>query len=138
MISTKVKISPSLKRKLNKSWMENNITNLVDSVANQSLWNIQEYGFGSANNNIPSGGSPIWQGRINTSGHYRGYLTESHFINKPNSHHAQIASSAEFLDGVIEGYSTNWRDSNGEPIIFPPNYYPGYYHDSSINFIPFF
>ncbi len=28
-----------------------------------------------------------------------------------------------------------------EPVdeaLFPPNYYPGYYHDSSINFIPFF
>ena len=123
MISANIRLSPSLQRKLEKSWMDNNVSKLVDSVANQSLWNIQEYGFGSAGGNKPSGGSPIWQGKIYEEGHYRGYLTESHFIKKINNNRAQIVSSAEFIDGVIEGYSTNWFDSQGNPRIFPPNYY---------------
>jgi len=123
MISTSVRISPSLQRKLQKSWMDNNVSKLVDSVATQSLWNIREYGFGSAGGNKPSGGAPIWQGKIYDNTHYRGYLSESHQIVKQANNHAQIVSSADFLEGVIEGYSTNWADSDGNPYIFPPNYY---------------
>lgn len=123
MISANVSISPSLKRKLEKSWMDNNVSKLVDSVANQSLWNIQEYGFGSAKGNTPSGGAPIWQGKIYDNTHYRGYLSESHFIHKESNNNAKIVSSADFLEGVIKGYSTNWTDSQGNAYTFPPNYY---------------
>lgn len=122
MIKVNVKF-PSLKRKLEGSWMKNRTTNLVDGVANKCLWNIQEYGFGSAGGNTPSGGSPIWQGKIWEKGHYRGYLSESHYIKKNGYNNAQIVTSADFVWGVIEGYSTNWFDSDMNPVIFPENRY---------------
>lgn len=109
MIQTKARISSSLQRKLTESWMKNNISDLVDAISHESLNNIKEYGFGSARGNIPSGGSPIWQGKIHHEGHYRGYLTESHYIKKNSPNHSQIVSSADFVDGVISGYSTNWE-----------------------------
>ena len=123
MISAKVNISKSLSSKLSPTWLNNCTSQFVDAVANRVLWNIQEYGFGSAKGNSPSGGSPIWQGMIWETGHYRGYLTESHQIKKLTPYHAQIVSSADFVEGVIEGFSTNWFDSDMNPITFPANYY---------------
>lgn len=123
MIDVNVTISPSLQRKLSSVWIDNSANKLTDAVASDTLWKIQEYGFGSAGGNTPSGGSPIWQGKIWENGHYRGYLTESHYIKKINPYHIQIASSADFVEGVIQGVSTNWFDSDMYPITFPPNYY---------------
>lgn len=123
MISQKITLSPSVTKKLSKSWINENSSKLVDAVATDMLWNIQEYGFGSAKGNTPSGGSPIWQGRIMEKGHYRGYLTESHQIKKVDSHNAKIVSSADFVEGVIEGVSTNWFDSDMNPVVFGENLY---------------
>jgi len=123
VISAKTSIPPSLIRKLSRNWVDNRATNLVNSVANATLWNIREYGFGVAKsvlaypnydsdeydveNRTPSGGAPIWQGEIKESGHYRGYLSESHYVKSISPYHAQIVTPAEFVWGVIEGYSTN-------------------------------
>lgn len=118
-----IKISPSLEEKLKPSWMKNNVSKLIDATSHASLNNVREYGFGSAKGNKPSGGSPIWQGKIWENGHYRGYLTESHYIVRKNNNHAQIVTSAEFADSLMEGFSTNWFDSDGNPVMFPENYY---------------
>lgn len=141
MITAECIIPQSLKRKLKKSWLDNRANNLTTGVANNLLWNVQEYGFGVGNyslpypnydenhhgysktNRTPSGGAPIWQGKISETGHYRGYLSESHYIKYVSSNHAQIVSSADFTEGVIRGYSTNWFNTDGEPYYFPPNPY---------------
>ena len=123
MISINTRISPNLKRKMSGKWVDEIASTLVDTTSNALLWNIQEYGFGSAKGNTPSGGSPIWQGRIYEKGHYRGYLRESHHIVKESFYHSKIVSSADFVEGVIEGYSTNWQTSDGEEIVFGKNYY---------------
>ena len=123
MISANVKIPQSLLNRLTKTWVDNSASDLVDATATNMLWNIQEYGFGSAGQNTPSGGAPIWQGRIWEDGHYRGYLSESHYIKKINPFNAQIVTPADFVEGVIEGYSTNWFYHDGIPVVFPPNPY---------------
>ena len=138
-------MSPSLQRKLNKKWMEQNVSDLTDAVSNGILWNIKEYGVGvartvagfphykgeydraedtSLNNPVnPTGGAPIWQGVISEPGHYRGYLSESHYIKKINSKQSYIATPAEFVWGVIYGYSTNEDQAGNRNITFPPNPY---------------
>ncbi len=139
MISAECVIPQSLKRKLEKSWLDNRANNLTVAVSNSLLWNVQEYGFGVGKYSLsypnydslaytnsrrtPSGGAPVWQGRIYENGHYRGYLSESHYIKYVSPNHAQIVSSADFTEGVIRGYSTNWFNSDGEPYYFPPNPY---------------
>lgn len=107
MISANVKIPQSLLNKLSQTWVDNSASDLVDATATDMLWNIQEYGFGSADLQTPSGGAPIWQKKITVPGHYRGYLSESHYIKKENPFNAQIVTSAEFVEGVIYGFSTN-------------------------------
>lgn len=137
MITANVEISDNLKRKLSTSWLDKSASDLVDSVAHASLENIREYGFGTAMTSYetdmngvrqikrskPSGGAPIWQGNIYDPTHYRGYLRELHSIKKVSPYHSQVVTSADFVEGLMEGYSTNWFDSYGNPIIFPPNYY---------------
>lgn len=117
MIGCNVKIPQSLLNKLTQTWVDNSASDLVDAVATDMLWNIQEYGFGGYDLNTPSGGAPIWQKEIKVSGHYRGYFSESHYIKKINSFNTKIVTPAEFVKGVIYGYSTN---SEG---VFNPNPY---------------
>lgn len=123
MISCNVNIPPTLLNRLNQTWVDNRANELTDATSNDVLWSIQEYGFGSAGGNTPSGGSPIWQGRIYEKGHYRGYLTESHYIKKISPYNAQVVTSADFADSLIRGVSTNWYDSEGNPIVFGENRY---------------
>ena len=128
MISAKVKIPNSLKIKLSKYHIENNTKFLVNEVSEETLRKVKAYGIGTAGGNTnPTGGAPVWQGKVGDklghTGHYRGYLSDSHYIKRVNNTHAQIVSSADFVDGVINGYSTNWFDSQGNPRTFPPNPY---------------
>ena len=123
MISYNIKIPQSLLNRLSRTWVDNRANYLTDAVSNDVLWNIQEYGFGSADGNTPSGGSPIWQGKIYEKGHYRGYLRESHYIKKISPYNAQIVTSADFAESLILGVSTNWFDSEGNPRVFGENWY---------------
>lgn len=140
MISANVRLSPSLEEKLKQSWIDTKADELTDAIAHATLENVKEYGIGVARevlafpnydendgkhetNRTPSGGSPIWQGEITEVGHYRGYLSESHRIEKVNHYQSRIVTPAEFVWGVIEGYSTNSFDSMGNEIRFPPNPY---------------
>lgn len=127
MISYRVKIPNSLKIRLSSYHMNNNVKFLVNEISEEALRYVKEYGIGTAGGNTnPTGGAPVWQGKVGglgKAGHYRGYLSDSHYIKRVAENHAQIISSADFVDGVIEGYSTNWFDKNGNPITFPPNRY---------------
>lgn len=140
MIRADVQISQSLMRKLSPSWMDDRVSELVDGVATATLWNIQEYGIGVAktrlaypnydplheyesDNRTPSGGAPVWQGEIRNEGHYRGYLSESHYINKVSLTESEIGTPAEFVWGVIEGYSVDTGDEYEPQVRFPPNPY---------------
>lgn len=118
MISSKAKIPNSLKIKLSKYNMDNIASQLVNRVSEDVLLKVREYGEGTAGGNEPTGGAPYWQGEITVKGHRRGYLSDSHYIKRVDNYNTQIASSAEFTDGVINGYSTNWRG-----VTFRPNPY---------------
>lgn len=118
MISYDVKIPESLFNKLNKSIWEDCVEDFVDKVGVDALTNVKEYGEGvGAGWTEPFGGAPHWKGKIEIPGHYSGYLSDMHKLHHVDRFHVQIVSSAEFTEGVIEGYSTNWN------ITFGPNAY---------------
>lgn len=112
MISSNVKIPNSLKIKLSKYYTNQNIKLLVNEVGDEALRKVKAYGIGTAGGNSnPTGGAPVWQKEVTVNGHYRGYLSDSHYLKRVSDTHVQIVSSAEFVDGVIGGYSTNgWGD----------------------------
>lgn len=117
MIRTNVKVAPSLLDKLNGKKLETQIESLVMKTGENALQNIKEFGLGVGSVLEPFGGAPHWQGKITVPGHYSGYLSDSHYLRKQSPFHVQIVSSAEFTEGVIEGFSTNWN------ITFGPNHY---------------
>lgn len=118
MIISRTKVPTSLIVKLSKYNFEQTTSQFVNDVSNEALRNVREYGIGTAGGNEdPTGGAPYWQGKIEVEGHRRGYLSDSHYIKNINPFHAQIVSSADFVDGVIYGYSTNGTGR------FPPNPY---------------
>ena len=119
MISHNVKIPPSLLKKLNKSFIEKKGELLIDKVSNEALENVKEFGLGTGSVLEPYGGAPHWQGKITVQGHYSGYLSDTHYRKHETPFHAQIVSDAEFVDGVLKGYSTNW-----EGVTFGMNNYP--------------
>ena len=116
----KVRIPDRLKIKLSKYNMEIAISQFVSKVGNDALLNVMEYGEGGGK---PFGGAPYWQGAVTVKGHYRGYLSQSHYINHISPYHVQIASSSGFAEGVIMGYSTNWTTRDGGAYVFTPNPY---------------
>jgi len=118
MIQCRIKIPETLKVKLSVKANETKIEEFVNQTTEDALGYVHRYGVGSAGGNEPEGGAPVWQGRVGSrkrfgkgtieNQHYRGYLRDSHYINKLGSYHMQIVSSADFVNGVLEGYSTNW------------------------------
>lgn len=119
MISTKIRVSPSLLKKLSRNVGEECIEDLVDKIGVDSLENVKEFGLGVGSVAEPYGGAPHWQGKIYVEGHYRGYLSDTHYMKHEDPYHVQIVSSAEFVDGVLQGYSTNWHG-----VVFGANNYP--------------
>lgn len=120
----KVRIPNSLKIRLSKYHHEQKVKIFINETGQDALNYVKQYGVGTAGGNTnPTGGAPVWQGKIETSGHYRGYLGESHFLRRVAYNHVQIASSADFVEGLMEGVSTNWFNEDGYPVTFPPNYY---------------
>lgn len=109
MISTKVKVPQSLLKKLSKEYVEKKGALLVDKTSQEALNNVKQFGLGSGSTIVPFGGAPHWQGKITVQGHYSGYLSDTHYRKIVSPLHAQIASDAEFVDGVLRGYSTNWH-----------------------------
>lgn len=108
MIISRTKVPNSLLVKLSRHHVENNTKLLVNEVGGEALRKVKAYGIGTAGgNDNPTGGAPVWQGEIEKEGHYRGYLSDSHHLNRVDDFHVQIVTSADFADGVIEGYSTN-------------------------------
>lgn len=119
-----VKVSPKLKIKLSRYNVELVIRELIANVGNEALLNVMEYGEGAnRESQKPFGGAPYWQGQVKVSGHYRGYLSNSHYIRNVNPFHAQIVSSSGFAYGVIQGQSTNWTTRDGGFYVFTPNPY---------------
>lgn len=112
MIRTSITTSPRLKKMLNGTYMKQVTPNFTEKVAKDIYFNVIEYGVGKGHQ---TGGSPWWQGRVTVEGHYRGYLSGSHKVNHVEDNHSQITSSAEFVYGVIEGYSTNWAGVRFQP-----------------------
>ena len=119
MISTRVKVPNRLIIKLSRHNMDIAASQLVGKIADEALLNVMRYGVGTAGGNDAMGGAPYWQGKITVEGHRRGYLSDSHFIHFDNPYHAKISSSASFVDGVLQGYSTNWHG-----VRFGANNYP--------------
>ena len=109
MISFRKRISPSLMRILSKDYVEKKGELLVDKVSSEALYNVKEFGLGVGSVLEPYGGAPHWQGKIEVQGHYSGYLSDTHYRKHESPLHAQIVSDAEFVDGVLKGYSTNWH-----------------------------
>ena len=120
MIRTNVKIPSRLKIKLSSHNLNITVSQFVNKVGDDALLNVMEYGEGGAN---PSGGAPYWKYEVTQKGHYRGYLSSSHFIKRINNNHVQIVSSADFAYGVIRGESTNWTTRDGGAYKFTPNPY---------------
>lgn len=119
MINIRTKVSNSLLVKLSRYNMDIVASRLVSKTADEALLNVMEYGEGTAGGNEPTGGAPYWQGKVTVEGHRRGYLSDSHFVRYVNNYHAQVLSSAFFVDGVLQGYSTNWHG-----VTFGANNYP--------------
>lgn len=119
MISTKVKVPQSLLKKLDSGTTEKHIENLVSKTSDDALANVKEFGLGVGSVLQPYGGAPHWQGKIQVLGHYSGYLSDTHYKVQQSPYHAQIVSSADFVDGVLQGYSTNWAG-----VRFGANNYP--------------
>jgi len=109
MISATVTMPPSLLKRLDSSSIKKDIELLVEQTSDDALENVKEFGLGVGSVLEPYGGAPHWQGKITVEGHYSGYLSDSHYKKHESANHAQIVSSAEFVEGVIEGYSTNWE-----------------------------
>lgn len=120
MISIKVDIPNKLKIRLSKYNTDITIGQFINKVGDDALLNVREYGEGGGN---PSGGAPYWQGKVTQKGHYRGYLSSSHYIKRISNNHIQIVSSAGFAEGVIIGQSTNWTTRDGGAYVFAPNPY---------------
>lgn len=124
MIISRTRVPNSLLIKLSSYNLEQVASRLVNKVGDDALRNVREYGVGTAGGNEnPTGGAPYWQGQIKIAGHRRGYLSDSHYIKQINPFNVQIVSNADFVEGVLDGFSTNWRGQGGIPITFPPNYY---------------
>lgn len=127
MISYRVKIPNSLKIKLSSYNMTQVTKRFTNKIGLEALRNVREFGIGTAGGNTnPTGGAPVWQGKVGglgKTGHYRGYLSDSHYLKQSNSNEAQVVTTADFAEGVIIGISTNWFDKNGNPVTFPPNRY---------------
>lgn len=121
--SMSVRVPKSLYNKLNRSAWQNVIKEFVNNVGVDALSKVQEYGIGTSGGVAPEGGAPHWQGPITVRGHYSGYLSDEHHINKIDDYHLQIVTTADFAEGVIYGYSTNWVDNGGAPFLFEPNPY---------------
>ena len=118
-VSYNVKIPNRLKIRLSDYNHKTKVRLFVNETGYDALRWVKQYGIGTAGGRKPTGGAPVWQGRAGFSrksfgegfirnGHYRGYLSESHYLKRISPTHVQIASSAEFVDGVLGGYSTNW------------------------------
>ena len=118
MISSKVTIPPSLLKKLDSRKLEKDVEKFVKKTGQDAVDNVREFGLGVGSVYPPEGGAPHWQGKITHAGHYSGYLSDIHYMIMSSSNNAQILSEAEFVWGVIEGYSTNEPGKT-----FPPNYY---------------
>ena len=124
MISTKVTIPQSLLKKLDRKPYEDTLKEVVDKTGVDALNKVQEYGTGVSGGYEPEGGAPHWLGIVSVPGHYSGYLSDEHHIKHIDSYNVQIVATAEFADGVINGYSTNWIDKKtGNMLRFPPNPY---------------
>ena len=117
MISSYTRIPASLLDKLNGDKLNKDINKFVKKTGQDALENVKEFGKGVGSVTTPYGGAPHWQGKIYEPGHYSGYLSDTHYMKMEGSNNAKILSDAEFVEGVIEGFSTNWN------ITFPPNYY---------------
>lgn len=109
MISTKVIVPDSLKKKLTKEFVDKKAEILIDKTSQEALSYVKEFGLGTGSTIEPFGGAPHWQGKVTVQGHYSGYLSDTHYRKVLSPLHAQIASDAEFVDGVLRGYSTNWH-----------------------------
>lgn len=120
MISVNVKIPNRLKIRLSKYQMDIVTRELVQNVSQDALLNVMEYGEGGGH---PFGGSPYWQGKVTVKGHYRGYLSQTHYIKHISPNHSQIVSPSGFAEGVIIGQSTNWTTRDGGAYVFAPNPY---------------
>ena len=121
-VNIKVKIPNSLKIKLSKYNHETKVRQFVSETGNDALRFVKHYGVGTAGGAEPSGGAPVWQGDVRVNGHYRGYLSDSHYLKFVSPTHVQVVTSADFAWGVITGNSTNWTVHGGH-VSFPPNYY---------------
>ena len=110
MISQRVTIPSSLLKKLDKNALERDVERLVKKTTEDALEKVKEYGVGSGSTLEPYGGAPHWQGKITVPGHYSGYLSDTHYMKMQNPKNGQVVSDAEFVEGVIEGYSTNWSN----------------------------
>ena len=126
MISTRVKIPNRLKIRLSKYEMELAKREFVSKLGDEALLNVMEYGEGARklgdfeyDEGEAWGGSPYWQGPITVEGHRRGYLSDSHSKKHISPEQTNIVSSADFVEGVLKGYSTNW-----EGVTFGANNYP--------------
>ena len=120
MIRCEVKIPNTLKRKLSKTNVDNISNDFIRVVGINTLANVREFGIGSGLN---IGGAPHWQGPVTVSGHYSGYLSDTHTVKQIDNYNAQIVSSSGFAEGVIIGQSTNWTTRDGGAYVFIPNPY---------------
>lgn len=109
MIHYNISISNNLRKRIDKNILEKDIGLLIEKTSDAALNNVKEFGLGVGSVTEPFGGAPHWQGEITVQGHYRGYLSDSHYKKHETPYNAQIISSAEFVEGVIRGYSTNWH-----------------------------
>jgi len=126
------RISPGLEKKFKPSYIENVCDLATQKIAEDTLANVKVYGEGVGNGRTAKGGSPWWQGKVTVQGHYRGYLSDSHSVKKVDKFHKQIVSSAGFVEGVIEGYSTNWAGVRFGMNNYPKRAVDKTYRDGSI------
>lgn len=118
MISQRVTLSNALLKRLDTNALERDVERFVKKTTEDALENVKKYGVGVSGGREPRGGAPHWQGPIRIPGHYSGYLSDTHYMKMKNPKNGQIVSDAEFVEGVIEGYSTNVAN-----LTFPENRY---------------